>query len=147
MDELIAQAQKDGVQKLVVGAYVMRDDKILLIQRSATEDFLPNMWEIPSGGVDDGEGLIEALQREVFEETGLMLGKVGKFSDFFDYVSGSGRKARQFNFIVTASGAVQLNPVEHQAHVWVMPTVEAMVCYDISSKTRAAILSVAKDLV
>ncbi|WP_370419086.1 NUDIX hydrolase [Streptomyces sp. QH1-20] len=73
--------------------------------------------ELPSGGVDAGETLIEALRREGAEETGLTVTGVGGYLGHFDYRSGSGRATRQFNFAATVAGeTVELT--EHDAHLW-----------------------------
>ena len=81
--------------------------------------------ELPSGGVDPGEGIIEALKREVLEETGLTITKVESILKTFDYTSGSGRKTRQLNFLVSVNDdKVKLNPDEHVEHYWVKPDSE-----------------------
>lgn len=118
--ELLSQATADGIQKLVVGAFIIRDGKFLIVKRSDTDDFLPELHEIPSGGVDPGETLETALRREVLEETGLDILSIDRYINHFDYISGSGKRARQFNFMVSVDpGApVTLNPVEHSEYDW-----------------------------
>jgi 8-oxo-dGTP diphosphatase len=116
--KLLEQASVDKVDKIVVGAVIRNKlGKVLLLQRAASEDFLPNVWELPSGHVDEGEGLIQALKREIFEETGYQEIEVTAYLDSFDYKSRSGKLVRQFNFVVTSPGVnPQLNPAEHQAY-------------------------------
>lgn len=117
LDDLARTAERDGITKTVVGAVIADDDgKVLLLHRPA-DDYLGGLWELPSGGVDPGESLIEALQREVVEETGLTVTAVRGYLGHFDYRSGSGRATRQFNFTATTTGeTVELT--EHDAHLW-----------------------------
>ncbi|MFK0289890.1 NUDIX hydrolase [Streptomyces sp. NPDC090442] len=117
LEDLAGAAERDGIAKTVVGAVVAAPDgRVLLLHRPA-DDYLGGLWELPSGGVNDGETLIEALRREVSEETGLAIETVGDYLGHFDYRSGSGRATRQFNFTATVTdGTVKLT--EHDDHVW-----------------------------
>lgn len=137
--QLVAIAQQEGVQKLVVGAVIRRDDKFLLLERIPS-DFMGGLVELPSGTVDVGEDLLTALTREVQEETGLAITSVLAYLGSFDYTSGSGKKTRQFNFLVeTTQGEIKLEPTEHQAHHLVVPSDEAFNTLNISDATKAVI--------
>lgn len=142
--QLVAESQKDGVQKLVVGAVIRRDDKFLLLERLPS-DFMGGLVELPSGTVDAGEDLLAALAREVQEETGLAVTSVLAYLGPFDYTSGSGKKTRQFNFLVeTAPGEVKLEPTEHQAHYFVALSDEAFNTLNISDATKVVIQTAAR---
>lgn len=52
-------------------AVVVRDGRILVLQRSAGSSHDPGLWELPGGKMEYGEVLTEALAREVTEETGV----------------------------------------------------------------------------
>ena len=54
---------------LGVGALILRGDEILLVERG--REPLKGYWSLPGGVVEAGEGLEEAIRREVLEETGL----------------------------------------------------------------------------
>ena len=137
--QLVADSQKDGTKKLVVGAVIRRDDKFLLLER-VPSDFMGGLVELPSGTVDAGEDLLPALAREVQEETGLAVNSVLAYLGSFDYTSGSGKKTRQFNFLVeTAPGEVKLDPNEHQAYHLVAPSDEAFNTLNISDATKAVL--------
>jgi len=117
--ELIQKALQEGIEEFAVGSGIMMDNQILIVFRSKNENFLPEYAQLPSGGVDKDEGVIAALKRETKEETGLDILKVIGYSGCFDYVSESGKKARQFNFlVVTTSYDIQLNPLEHSHYLW-----------------------------
>ncbi|ASO21298.1 8-oxo-dGTP diphosphatase [Actinoalloteichus hoggarensis] len=117
LEVLNAEAARDSVQQLVVGAVVQHDDKVLLLQRPE-EDFMGGIFELPSGKVEAGEALDAALIREVKEESGLDVAAIRDYLGSFDYTSGSGKKSRQFNFAVdvAASGPIELQ--EHDAYTW-----------------------------
>ncbi|WP_406272308.1 NUDIX domain-containing protein [Nocardia sp. NBC_00881] len=117
LETLTSDAERDQVQQLVVGAVVAHDGKVLLLQRPA-DDFMGGIWELPSGKVDPGETLDQALIREVKEETGLDIAGIRKYLGEFDYQSGSGKKSRQFNFTVDVVDPEPVELTEHDAYTW-----------------------------
>ena len=60
--------------ELCVGAVAVRDDAILLIRRGTPPG--EGLWSVPGGRVQRGEALVDAVRRELREETGLD-GEVG----------------------------------------------------------------------
>lgn len=119
VSQLEQQAITDGIQKKVVGAVIDIRGKVLVVIRAANEEFMAGLAEIPSGGVDAGENLLQALERETQEESGLGVKAVRKYLGSFDYTSGSGKKARQFNFLVEPDGEnVQISTAEHSSFEW-----------------------------
>ncbi|MEU1472029.1 NUDIX domain-containing protein [Streptomyces sp. NPDC005761] len=59
-----------------ISAYAIarQEDRLLLARLSdASPVFLPGLWHLPGGGIDPGEQPVEALARELREETGLEL--------------------------------------------------------------------------
>lgn len=119
LGDLLRTADADSITKHVVGAVIPNaEGKVLLLHRTA-DDYLGGLWEFPSGGVEEGETLTEALHREVLEETGLTITAIEAYLGYFDYLSKSGKKTRQFNFTATTThenDAVTLT--EHDAHLW-----------------------------
>lgn len=73
MKRLLTLDQKDYTddmpvfEKIVVRALIGREDCLAMQESSAGE------YKIPGGGVEPGESLMEALCREVREETGLII--------------------------------------------------------------------------
>ena len=57
--------------KLSVCGVIMYQSKFLIVKRSETDDFLPNCWEFPGGGVEASETIKNALIREIKEEIGI----------------------------------------------------------------------------
>src|SRR5213594_533443 len=77
----------------------MWDERVLLVRRRE-DDFLAGIYEYPGGKDEEGEGLADALVREVREETGLRVSGIGRYVGFFDYDSEDGERRRVFNFQV-----------------------------------------------
>lgn len=116
--QLVARADADGIQQLVVGAIVRDGDKILLLQRP-DDDFMGGIFELPSGKVEPGEAIDAALTREVKEETGLDVSAIRHYLGSFDYTSGSGKASRQFNFAVDVAATKPIVLEEHDTYIWV----------------------------
>ncbi|MFD7511416.1 NUDIX domain-containing protein [Streptomyces sp. NPDC059853] len=110
-----AEWYSPDIDRYVAASIVLREGKALMLRRKP-DDFMGGFWELPSGKVDSGETIIEALERELREETDLVLVSLDGVLGFFDYLSGSGRKTRQVNFLVLADGAISLS--EHDAAGW-----------------------------
>jgi 8-oxo-dGTP diphosphatase len=66
-----------AVGALAVGAIARRDDQILLVQESTPGRDDALRWGIPGGLVEPGELLHEAVVREVAEETGVRVRRLG----------------------------------------------------------------------
>ena len=54
-----------------VGAVVLRDGRVLLVRRGVAPAL--GLWAIPGGGLRLGETLREAAEREIREETGIII--------------------------------------------------------------------------
>lgn len=122
-ETLVADAIIDGIDQLVVGAIVSRlnntNVEILVLDR-VRDDFMGGIEELPSGKVESGESLTDALKRELLEETTLSLRSVLGYMFSFDYSSSSGSRSRQFNFLVDANeGSIKVDESEHQGHRWI----------------------------
>ena len=98
IQQLLTDSQKDGIQKLVVGAVICKNNKFLLLER-VLSDSMGGFVGIPSGTVEAGESLLTALAREVQEETGLIVTLVLEYLGSFDWISSSGKKNEAFQLL------------------------------------------------
>lgn len=86
-------------------ALIVQDQKLLLVcDRSGN-----NRWDFPGGGVDPGENSLQALHREVQEETGLQVtGEpelICSFIEYFYDIDGrAGWESQRSYYKTTVSG-------------------------------------------
>lgn len=69
--------------KIAVGAIVINEEKLLMVRRGQSP--AEGKWTVPGGKVENGEYLVDAVKREVREETGLDI-KVGDLLGIFEVV-------------------------------------------------------------
>lgn len=132
------RAKEDGIEKIVVGGVITDDnDKVLILRRNA-DDFLGGIDELPSGKLEDGESIFQGLLREVKEETDLDVDKICGYIDFFDYISGSGKKSRQYNFWVKTKSNDGIKLSEHDEYKW-LSIEDCCNNKNITSKTMTTI--------
>ena len=79
-----------------VGAVVVEQGRVLLVQRG-TEP-AKGQWSIPGGLIDVGESLREAVAREVFEETGLVVEPV-ELIELLDRIHRDGDRVR-YHYVI-----------------------------------------------
>jgi 8-oxo-dGTP diphosphatase len=60
---------------LAVSAAIIRDHKVLIVRRARPP--ANGLYTLPGGGVEVGETLMEAVQREILEETALTIKPIG----------------------------------------------------------------------
>ncbi len=144
--KLLKQAERDGIQKIVVRAVIKQNGEFLLLERSASE-FLGGLIVLPGGAVDAGEDILHALTREIKEETNLVITKIINYLGSFDHFSSSGKKTRQFNFLAKAKlGKIKLDPTEHSNYFLVNPSDKEFSKLNISNGTKATLLIAEKIL-
>jgi ADP-ribose pyrophosphatase YjhB (NUDIX family) len=80
-----------------VGGVVLDGDRVLLVKRA-----LPprqGEWSLPGGQLELGEALVEGVQREVREETGLEVA-VGPIVEVFDRVHRDDAGRIRYHFVI-----------------------------------------------
>ena len=127
--ELVARDLAEGVRRHVVRAVVARGDRILLLRRPAG-GARGGLWELPGGKVEAGDAdLLQALRREVREETGLEVAEVTTYLGAHDYTSREGLHTRQHTWSVTVTGD-QVHLSEHDAYTWVTSGTDKLAPHD-----------------
>lgn len=67
---------KVGLDLNAVVVLINKEKRFLLLKRSTYPDqWMPNMFAMPGGAIEDGEEPIDAAKRELKEETGLVVNK------------------------------------------------------------------------
>jgi 8-oxo-dGTP diphosphatase len=128
------------VERIGVAGVVMNGGKVLIIQRAADDDYMPNLWEIPSGKREPSEKTIDGAKRETEEESGLKVEigfPVGVFEytvEKFDEI----RNVTQISFLAKPVNGTEVHlSNEHQNFAWI--TENEIDKYKISPETKEII--------
>ena len=101
-----------------VRGIIIFNGMILIIQRSADDSVGAEIWEFPGGGIEFGEGLQEALSREVKEETGLTV-TADKLLYATTFLQGEHRQILFLTYLCTVSDSTVILSDEHKDYKWV----------------------------
>jgi len=80
-----------------VAAVIVQDGKLLLINRAVEPS--KGKWSVPGGSVELGEPLVEALRREVREETGLEI-EIENVAGVFDLIVRDENENPQYHYVI-----------------------------------------------
>ena len=95
---------------------LIKDGKVLLLRRSATDEWMPNHYGLPGGKIEPGENILDGLCRECKEETTLQV--LSRDLIFLPKVSSD--KEHAFYYTTKFSGEPKLD-FEHDDFQWVNP--------------------------
>ena len=82
---------------LGVGAVIVQEDRVLLVRRASEP--LKGEWSVPGGLVELGEKLVDAVKREVLEETGLIV-EPGEVLELFDSIWKDAEGRCQYHYVL-----------------------------------------------
>ena len=131
-------------QVVLVNRCIVRDDedRILLIKRSPTDRNNASKWEFPGGKLDVGQDLSHALEREVMEETGLLVEPSYRLVYADSYVIGE-EPYKGMPYVVlfglarVVGGRMRLSD-EHTDSAW--ETYEQALDFDLTPEIRKALI-------
>lgn len=108
----ITTTEAQEKQPHISAAVVVDDGRVLLVRRRVKEGSLS--WQLPAGGVEDGESVEEAAVRETREETGLTVSAVRVLGARLHPITG-----RHMSYVVceAESGTAFLADAEELAEV------------------------------
>ncbi len=100
-----------------IKALIKKEDKFLLLHKSATVPRFPNYWDFPGGALESGEDPVEGIIREIKEETNLDVEGIERIWSTNLEVNGSLVEYILFE-IKDFSGEIKLS-LEHTEFKWV----------------------------
>jgi 8-oxo-dGTP diphosphatase len=80
-----------------VGGVVIADGRALLVRRGHPP--LEGEWSIPGGTLEVGEALLDAVRRELAEETGIEV-RVGDLIEVFERIFPDGEGRAKYHFVI-----------------------------------------------
>jgi len=101
-------------------AFIINANKEILILKRQNSEVYNDLWDVPGGKLEEGNTLLEALIREIREETGLKLEKIIAVLSTAKFQGQAADKPIIFRniYLVKAEGNVIISN-EHAEYRWV----------------------------
>ena len=144
LNDILKTLKQENIEKIVVGAVIVMGKNTTLLLKRRSDDFAGGLIELPSGTVEKGESLIDALVREIKEETGLTILSIDNYIGSFDYLSASKKQTRQLNFKITPKNKDVILSNEHSDFYILEPENHLFNTLNISAETKKIIQSAFK---
>ena len=96
--------------KKYAGVIVRKGDKCLFCKRNADMSKFPGEWSIPGGSVEKGEEILNAAQREFYEETDYELETPINFLGVIKRMNREGTKQKGMMYVFGTDVEDEINP-------------------------------------
>ena len=93
----MSEREYPALPRVAVGAVVIKDDAILLVKRGMPPG--KDLWAIPGGGLQLGETLERAAEREIMEETGVIIRARNPIYTF-DFIERDDEDRIRFHYVI-----------------------------------------------
>ena len=95
--------------KEYAGIVVRVDNKCLMCKRASFHNFLPNVWSIPSGHLEEGETPRDGAIREFIEETNMEVNNIKYVSAIINSDRKGNPESKMYVFVMNLSDEVLPN--------------------------------------
>lgn len=109
----------DKVVSLASAIIQNKEGKLLLLQRSGVASY-PDHWQLVEGKLEESENILEALKREIYEETGTSVSDININTVFHKDLDAKGLRYLAFRIVFKVkidSEDIELSD-EHKAFGW-----------------------------
>jgi ADP-ribose pyrophosphatase len=107
----MASAGDEKRPQVAVGGLIINQDRVLLVKRKNPPS--QGLWALPGGRVEWGETMVQAVEREVLEETGIVV-KAERIVYTFDSITRDEKGEISFHYII-------IDFVAHPLDLWAKP--------------------------